>query len=306
MAQANSKTTKPPVIAVPSSADEKVRLGKVALIATVGLAAGLIWPRLVGMQLTPTPPSEGSSSAPTSSARASDSAKVAVEPPTAAPEPAASASNEAQPPVKPPKVTLAQVVNCRDKDGTRETRCDTPALDAVVQSPLQSLIACDAAAGVQGLLSIGFDADFEANRLDHFTVGKSTTLSGSTAKQLVRCAEKELGRISLEGVTHGKTSYRIFYKVDFSDSSGGPTGTSTLIPSSGPTASTPELIAASGRVTVTWDSALVRGKPKDGEILARVLGGTRLTVTGRQGDWYRVKYDAKGSEGWVYKSAIGL
>ena len=66
------------------------------------------------------------------------------------------------------------------------------------------------------------------------------------------------------------------------------------------------MIAASGRVTVTWDAALVRAKPKDGEVLARVLGGTRLTVTGHQGDWYRVKYDAKGSEGWVFKAAIGL
>ncbi|MGC4064548.1 MAG: SH3 domain-containing protein [Polyangiaceae bacterium] len=57
---------------------------------------------------------------------------------------------------------------------------------------------------------------------------------------------------------------------------------------------------------MTWEVALVRKAPKDGAIVARVLGGTRLVVTGRQGDWYRVKYDAQGNEGFVFKSAIGL
>ncbi len=306
MAQAKSKTTKSPVIAIPSGADEKVRLGKVAVIAGVGLAAGIIWPRLVGMQLTPTPPSDASSSVLAGNPSASASVTVVGEPPPAAPpKAAASASNEPEPSVKPPKVTLAQVVSCRDKNAERETRCDTPGIDTAVQSPLQSLVACDAAAGVRGVLSLGFDADFETNRLDHFTVGKSTTMPSSTAKQLLRCAEKELGRVSLEGVTHSKSSYRIFYKIEFSENPADSAGTSTEPATGSPAAST-EMIAASGRVTVTWDAALVRAKPKDGEILARVLGGTRLTVTGRQGEWYRVKYDAKGSEGWVYKSAIGL
>jgi hypothetical protein len=228
-----------------------------------------------------------------------------VEQPTTTPESVPNAAKAEQPTVKPPRVTLAQVVNCRNKDGERETRCDTPALDPIIQAPLQALVACDAAQGARGLLSLGFDADFESNKLDHYAVGKSTTLPASTAKQLLHCGEKELSRLSLEGVTHTKSSYRIFYKIEFTEESADSAGASTETPPANAPPSA-EMIAASGRVTVTWDAALVRAKPRDGAVLARVLGGTRLTVTGRQGDWYRVKYDAKGSEGWVYKSAIGL
>jgi len=31
-----------------------------------------------------------------------------------------------------------------------------------------------------------------------------------------------------------------------------------------------------------------------------------VVVTGRQGDWYRVKYDAQGREGWVHGAGLGL
>jgi SH3-like domain-containing protein len=57
---------------------------------------------------------------------------------------------------------------------------------------------------------------------------------------------------------------------------------------------------------VGWEVAIVRDKPKEGEIVARILRGTRVIVTGRQDDWYRIKYDAKGTEGWVFGAAIGL
>lgn len=291
------------MIAIPSTNDDKLRLGKVGLLAALGLAAGILWPRLVGLQLTPAPPSEASAAAtsvPAGSAQARPSATTA-----AAGEPTNPVARDDQSSVKPPRVTLAQVVSCRSKEGDRETRCDTPALDPIIQSPLQALIACDAAQGVRGLLSLGFDVDFEANRLDHFSVGKSTTLPAATARQLLRCGEKELSRVSLDGVTHTKSVYRLFYKIEFAGqpTDSARTDSDSPTPSSGVSA---ETISASGRVTVTWDAALLRAKPKDGEVLARVLGGTRLTVTGRQGDWYRVKYDAKGSEGWVYKAAIGL
>jgi uncharacterized protein YgiM (DUF1202 family) len=58
---------------------------------------------------------------------------------------------------------------------------------------------------------------------------------------------------------------------------------------------------------VSWDVALVRGGPsREDEVVARVLRGTRVSVTGRQGDWYRVKYDGKGNEGWVFRTAVGM
>jgi hypothetical protein len=201
---------------------------------------------------------------------------------------------------------LAQVVSCRSKDTGKQTHCDTPALESVVGDPLRALIACDGAESARGIFSLGFDVDFENNKLDNYTGGKSTTLSSGLTKQLLRCAEKELSKVSLEGVTHPMTSYRVFYRLEFGAEPAEAAATKDDKPSGDSPAASGEVVAASGRVTVTWDAALVRAKPKDGEVLARVLGGTRLTVTGHQGDWYRVKYDAKGSEGWVFKAAIGL
>jgi hypothetical protein len=309
MVHAKPKSPQSPVITVPTPKDEQIRLGKVGILAAIGLAAGILWPRMVGLRLVPAPPTDVTSA--TASASASTSAAVAPSVPLAASAMPAntsantedSKSNAAT--VRPPKVTLAQVISCHSKDGERETHCDTPPVDSLVQTPLQSLIACDAAENARGILSLGFDVDFEGKKFDHFVVGKSTTLAAGVAKQLLHCGEKELNRVSLDGVEHTKSSYRVFYKIEFAgDGTSAPNSASE---SGNSEASAPsELVAASGRVTVTWDAALVRSKPKDGDVLARVLGGTRLTVTGRQGDWYRVKYDGKGSEGWVFKSAIGL
>ena len=68
-----------------------------------------------------------------------------------------------------------------------------------------------------------------------------------------------------------------------------------------------EATPASGRATVSWDVALVRSQPaRDGEVRARVLNGTRVVVTGKSGDWFRIKYDARGNQGWVYRTAIGM
>ena len=90
----------------------------------------------------------------------------------------------------------------------------------------------------------------------------------------------------------------MFYKVEFLPEAS---------PSSSPSAGSEDgLVDASGRATVGWNVALIRKEPRDGEVVARVLSGTNVVVTGRQGDWYRVKYDGKGNEGWVYRSAIGL
>jgi uncharacterized protein YgiM (DUF1202 family) len=51
----------------------------------------------------------------------------------------------------------------------------------------------------------------------------------------------------------------------------------------------------------------VRDTPsKTGNMAARLLSGTTVVVTGKTGDWYRVKYGPQGKEGWVFKSALGL
>ena len=131
--------------------------------------------------------------------------------------------------------------------------------------------------------------------------GSSTTLPEGTAEALLRCARKEFATVSLDAVQHEHTEYKVFYLVEFL-----PPGEAPREESADANPSD-ELTAASGVATVSWNVAIIRDGPnQDAKRIARILSGTRVTVLGRQGEWYKVKYDAKGSEGWVYKSAIGL
>jgi hypothetical protein len=207
-----------------------------------------------------------------------------------------------------PKVRFAELVNCVDADGKKHRRCGELSLDAKLTEPLRSLSACAAAQGASGVLSLGFDVDFGSSEFGGLTVGKSTTLDAAVAQDLLKCAKTILAKVDLSGVEHAFNRYRVFYKVEFTDLApavAAPVPTPPS-PSSPEVSGSGEVQGASGRATVTWEVALVRKAPKDGPIVARVLGGTRLLVTGRQGDWYRVKYDAQGNEGFVFKSAIGL
>jgi hypothetical protein len=63
----------------------------------------------------------------------------------------------------------------------------------------------------------------------------------------------------------------------------------------------------SGQATIVWKAAVVRESPSgQAETLDRLLRGSRIMVTGRQGDWYKVKYGRPARTGWVHHKALGL
>jgi hypothetical protein len=162
-----------------------------------------------------------------------------------------------------------------------------------------ALERCPAAARAQGVLSVGFDLDFSANKITRIASGKSTNLATETARALVNCVKREFEGTSLEGIQHEQTSYTLFFRIEFAEPP--PRTPASAASAAGDAAQT------SGSATVSWAAAIIRDVPsKDGRTLARVLSGTRVTVLARQGEWYKVKYNAKGSEGWVYRGAIGL
>ena len=67
------------------------------------------------------------------------------------------------------------------------------------------------------------------------------------------------------------------------------------------------LVAVSGQATVGWNAAVVRESPSgQAATLDRLLRGSRVAVTGRKGDWYRVKYGRPARAGWVHRKALGL
>jgi hypothetical protein len=154
--------------------------------------------------------------------------------------------------------------------------------------------------------------DFDTGKLTNFVAGRSTTLRTSDAQALVDCAERTLGKTTLGELKHGFSQYRVFYLIEFEPSGAVAPRAQAAEPSPtpAPSAAAPEdgtqVVGTSGRAVVVWETAIVRESPKTGTIVARILGGTKVMVTARQGDWYRVKYDGKGGEGWVYRESIGL
>jgi hypothetical protein len=264
---------------------------------------GMLWPRLAGVKLVPSPPTEeGETTA--AAAEPSPEGSGSPAPALAKGVPADPATGEPSAPAAADRVRIsdAKVTSCRDDQDRRAAECDVIDLEKVTKARIQTLGACSGADKSEGTLSLGLELDFAKKKVVDVVRGKSTTLPDAESKALLDCARKEFESASLDGIEHKHSRYTIFYIVE-------------LLP---PSAAKPEAAegeaadagaevnAASGRATVSWDVAIIRDKPKEGEIVARILRGTRVVVTGRQSDWYRIKYDAKGSEGWVFKSAIGL
>lgn len=270
-------------IEVPARTRDAPRLRRVGIIAIVGFVIGIAWPRLAGLSLVP--------AAPTDRSMESLQAEAAEQPPSVPTEAAEAKAATLPAPNERVKIGQPQITSCRDSQGKRQEKCGTLEFDRVARDRIAALAQCQAAEQAMGLLSIGFDIDFEKGKVVDVESGKSTNLPEPATNGLLACARQEVESLSLENIEHEHARYTVYYLVEFA------------APRS---AAGEQAIAASGRATVTWQVALIRNAPKDGEVVARILSGTRVAVTGRQGDWYRIKYDAKGSEGWVFRSAIGL
>jgi len=272
-------------------------LAKVGVIAAVGFSIGVIWPWLAGVKLVPGPPtdevSEVASAAAQPSASASSGAPRAAE---------ANPPSEGDVPERTREETVnigeLQVFGCKDGRDRKLKDCDKVAFDAVARGRLAALATCDAAKGAKDTLSIGFDLDFEKKVITDIFSGKSSTFAKDKASHLVECARKEFESVRLDDIDHEHERYTVFYFVEFV-----PPGTVTRAPAA---AADEETSEASGLATVGWDVAVVRDEPETGKVLTRLRFGTRVVVTARRGKWYRVKYDAKGTLGWVHRNALGL
>jgi hypothetical protein len=284
-------------IELPSTRPEPVRLGRIGIIAVVGFGIGIAWPHLAGVRLVPRLPSESSSAARELTGAPEDPGEA--EAPKAAPEKPATPAPE-EPKIQPPVIGEPQILGCRAKGGRRvpDSDCDNVDFDRVARPRLQALEGCEGWARLTGVLSVGFDLDFATERISKLTSGKSTTLPENDASLLLDCYRRAFQNLSLVGIPHQNEKYSVYYRVELK---GAPVAEASSESEVQP------ITPASGRATVSWEVALVRAAPKrDGEVLARILSGTRVVVTGRSGDWYRVQFDAKGSEGWVFRSSIGM
>ncbi len=254
----------------------------VLAIAVVGFAIGLVWPRLAGVSLVPEAPVDDDVPASEESEPGADAAAVQEEPEVIELLP------EDRLNISPAKVTSC--VKGEDKS----TRCDGIKVDELVHPHLIALLGCPSAQGVFGTLSLGFKLDFETGKVMDVESGRSTDVPEETTKELLRCADQELSAVSVGGLAHQYDSYQVYYLLQFKTPEAAAQDKTSVTP-------------ASGKATVQWRTALIRDEAdRDSKVVARILTGAVVIVTGRMGEWYRVKYDDKGREGWVHGAAIGL
>jgi hypothetical protein len=285
-------------VEVPKPEQDRAELGRVGVIAAAGFVIGVVWPWLAGVRLVPSPPTddavENASVPSASSAAGNDVPAPSASAVPAAPSPEERTHDETV------KLGELQVFGCRDHDRKLKD-CDKVNFDGLARGHLAALAACDAAKGASETLSIGFELDFERKIVSDVFSGKSTTFPKSKAEELVLCAKKEFASVRLDGLTHEHQRYTVFYFVEFV-----PPGSAVAADAPGTSASPEPTTEASGLATVSWDVAVVRDEPEKGKVQTRLRYGTRVLVAGRRGNWYLVKYDAKGAKGWVHRNALGL
>jgi hypothetical protein len=85
-----------------------------------------------------------------------------------------------------------------------------------------------------------------------------------------------------------------------------PPSSSAPSPSSEPSSLARGPDVEGGTAQVIWEVAIVRDSPRTGQVLARLVRGTKIRLGSGEDGWYSVKYGSDfSSEGWVYRGAIG-
>jgi hypothetical protein len=205
------------------------------------------------------------------------------------------------------------LLSCRSEDGQTLKgvgACGGLAgFDAIAQPRLRKLSTCPAAnASTNGKLSVVFSLDFTSHKVGA-DVGKSSTVSDPQG--FATCVKGAFQGVSLGALDHQNPRYTIGYNVVFAPTA--PAGTSTPsgpadgLPAAAVSPVTPAASAArtdEASVEVAWDVAIVRDSPRTGAVVARLPRGTKVHLGANQEGWYKIEYGS-GSEGWVYRGAIG-
>lgn len=301
-------------VEIPRPTDETPVWSRVGVIAAAGFLIGIAWPRLAGVRIGPTAPDDDrpqaaavASAEPSALPRAEPSAPAPV--PSAAPagnsEGAAQAPAEASGNKQTVVIGPGKITRCWDKRNKKIDECGQLQFDPVAAPKLKELEKCQAALGLEGKMQIGFNVDFQKKEVQVIK-GKKTSLPTSTVQGILQCAAREFSNVSLEEVPHEHRRYTLFYMASFYPPGKQPEGEakpndSEEEPTAGKTTSESE---ASGMASVNWDTALVRKEPRDGDVVARLVRGTRVKIVGRQNDWYKIEHGS--TTGWVHRAAVGL
>jgi hypothetical protein len=194
------------------------------------------------------------------------------------------------------------VFACKTSEGDalKGSDCGTlPGLDGLVMPRLRKLSECSEAASATGKLHLVAHLDFGRGALS-VDLGRGQTVTAPDA--LLACAKTDVTGVALTGVAHENPRYSVAYTVTIEAASGpAPVDTGSSAPASARTSGDVE-----GTAQVVWEVAIVRDTPKTGKVTARLQRGTVVHLGLAKDGWYPVKYgDGFGSEGWLYRGAIG-
>jgi hypothetical protein len=296
-----------PSVHIPSPEADRPSWLRVGVIALIGFALGVAWPKLAGVRLGPSAPAEALSAvaaatraAEAASALASASASLAVSAPPA--------SASAAPTPVTITVSHGAILSCKSEEDESFKGKDcgwVAGLDPLVQTRLKRLAQAPMASQNPGKLNIILGLDFKNNRIS-VESGKSSTVKD--VDSLKAFVGGEVKSMSLKSVDHNYVRYSVLYIVNISN---GPpevqgataTATATATPSS--SSATHETLPE-GMAAVVWETAIVRDAPHTGNIVAHLARGTKVQLGTSDGGWYHIKFGPTFStDGFVYRGAIG-
>lgn len=293
-------------VRIPTLAEDRPVLSRVGIVAVVGFALGVAWPKLLGLELGPDAPGsrEPSAAAAPAAPAPGPTAASAAGPADDEPTPEASGPTNEQRAV----LSSLTLLRCRDakgkkREGSGDGGCAKIAAERWIEPRVRSLATCPAAIGLEGPLEIELDLDFEKKSIQ-VDQGKKSEFPSSTVRGVLRCAGDELESLELDKIPHTQPRVTLLARVTFV-----PPGKALEPP---PTAGDAEATAGDGAAaeglgtaTVTWEKALLRDAPKEGKVVARVPQGSRVKLLEQRDDWYLVTAPKGDPKGWVYRQAIG-
>ena len=305
-----------PRIRIDEEASDRRVWSRVLVLALVGFAVGMAWPKLTGVRFGPNAPG----SEPTTATRAPEKPEAAA---VVVPAASAEAAPAAALPTVASTVKVAEsfVLGCTTKDGETKKGPDCGPyreLDKVAEPKLRRLVNCPAARTATGHISLVASLDFPQRRLDA-SLGKSTALQNADAAAVLGCLRTDLEGLDIASMPHDHSRYTLVYKIDL-EAGGAPSAApaeAAPVVAASPAAaaapaaaapSAPSAASAPGTTTaeVTWEVAIVRSSPRTGDVVARLPRGSKLKLSTVDNGWWHIHYgDGFTSEGWVYRGAIG-
>jgi hypothetical protein len=308
-----AKQERPLEVEIPRPGSEQPAWSRVGIVGVAGFVIGMAWPRVVGVKVGPSVPSDlaakveataapaGSTAATAGAALPSPSGSAGAPSLASTAESAAGANQELV------VVGAGKINRCFDKKDKKIEDCEKLLFDPIAVKKLKELSRCPSAIGLAGKMTLGFEVNFDKKEVQVAKAKKAaTTLPSTTVNGILQCAAREFANVSLEEVPHKHRRYSLSYPLTFYPPGKHPAEAADDGKAEGDSAaagSTTDETEASGTAEVTVDAAPLRKEPKSKEKVGRLVRGTKVKLIGRQNDWYKV--ESGETVGWIYRGSIG-